>query len=89
MADRIILSVGTKRGLFLLESGRSRGRWKISGPHLKGWAINHAMIDTRGTPRLHAAASSYTYASTTLSSRRSPTTHGPTLTGSADRAAYR
>ena len=67
MPDKIILSVGTKRGLFLLESNRRRARWKITGPHLKGWAIEHAVIDTRSTPRLHVAASSNTYGSTVLS----------------------
>ena len=67
MAKRVIVSVGTKRGLFLLESGRGRNRWKITGPLLKGWSVPYAFIDTRGAPRLHAAASSYTYGATTLS----------------------
>ena len=67
MPDKVILSVGTKRGLFLLESNRGRARWKITGPHLKGWAIEHAVIDTRSTPRLHVAASSNTYGSAVLS----------------------
>jgi len=67
MPKKVILSVGTKRGLFLLESGTGRKRWKVSGPHLKGWTVPYAFIDTRGTPRLHAAASSYTYAANTLS----------------------
>ena len=67
MAKRVILSVGTKRGLFLLESGTGRRRWKITGPLLKGWSVPYAVIDTRGAPRLHAAASSFTYASNTLS----------------------
>jgi hypothetical protein len=67
MAKRVILSVGTKRGLFLLESGSGRKRWKVTGPLLKGWTVPYAVIDTRGAPRLHASASSYTFASTTLS----------------------
>lgn len=67
MAQRVILSVGTKRGLFLLESTRGRARWKLTGPLLKGWTVPYAMIDTRGTPRVHAAASSLTYSTTTLS----------------------
>lgn len=67
MAKKVILSVGTKRGLFLLESGTGRRRWKVTGPLLKGWTVNYAVVDTRGTPRVHAAASSYTYAATTLS----------------------
>lgn len=67
MAKRVILSVGTKRGLFLLESTTGRKRWSVSGPFLKGWSVDHAMIDTRGTPRLHVAASNYAFASTTFS----------------------
>lgn len=68
MADKVVLSVGTKRGLFLMESGSGRQRWKITGPLLKGWPIYHALIDTRGTPRLHVSASSHVYASTAFSS---------------------
>lgn len=67
MAKRVILSVGTKRGLFLLESSTARRRWKVTGPLLKGWQVPHAVIDTRSTPRLHASASSDTYSPTTLS----------------------
>ena len=67
MADKIILSVGTKRGLFLLESGKSRRRWTTRGPFLKGWTVQHAMIDTRGTPRLHVAAESYSFAGNAFS----------------------
>ncbi len=71
MAKRVILSVGTKRGLFLLEAGAARSRWKVTGPLLKGWTIPYAMIDTRGAPRLHVSASSYTYAANTLSANLS------------------
>lgn len=68
MAEKIVLSVGTKRGLFLLESPKRRTKWTIKGPFLKGWAINHAMIDTRSsTPRLHVAATSFTFASSVFS----------------------
>lgn len=67
MARRVVLSVGTKRGLFLLESGAARRQWKITGPLLKGWSVPYAVVDTRGKPRLHAAASSYTFGATTLS----------------------
>lgn len=67
MADRVIVTVGTKRGLFLFESGRGRGRWNVSGPHLKGWAVNHAVIDTRGAPRLYAAAEHFSFGSNIMS----------------------
>ena len=68
MSQRVILSIGTKRGLFLLESGKGRKRWELRGPYLKGWSVPYAMIDTRSsTPRLHASASHMAYGSTTLS----------------------
>ncbi len=61
MARRVILTVGTKRGLFLLESGTGRKRWTVSGPHLKGWSVPYAVLDTRGTPTLHAGASHFAF----------------------------
>ncbi|MEZ4654076.1 MAG: hypothetical protein R3E12_10955 [Candidatus Eisenbacteria bacterium] len=64
MAKKVILSVGTKRGLFLMESGTRRAAWKVSGPFLKGWTVPYAIIDTRGTPRLHVSASHFAYGST-------------------------
>jgi hypothetical protein len=63
MAKRVILSVGTKRGLFLLESSRRRSSWKTSGPFLMGWSVPYAIMDTRGTPKLHASATHYAYGS--------------------------
>ena len=67
MARRVVLTVGTKRGLFLLESGVGRKRWKVTGPLLKGWGVPYAVLDTRGTPRLHAGASHYAFGATTMS----------------------
>jgi len=67
MADKVVVCAGTKRGLFLFEADRRRSSWTSTGPLLKGWQIYHAVIDTRGTPRLHAAAVSNTFAATTAS----------------------
>ncbi len=67
MATRVVLTVGTKRGLFLVESNSRRERWKISGPHLKGWTVHDAVIDTRGKPKLYAAAENFTFASSIFS----------------------
>lgn len=67
MARRVVLSVGTKRGLFLVESGIGRRRWSVRGPYLKGWSVPYAFVDTRGRrARIHASASHFTYGSTTL-----------------------
>ena len=67
MSDRVVLSVGTKRGLFVLESDSKRSSWKMTGPHLKGWAIYHATVDTRKGARIHAAASSDVFGTNTFS----------------------
>jgi hypothetical protein len=64
MSDKVILSVGTKRGLFVLESDAKRDRWKLRGPYLKGWDVYHATVDARQSPRLLAAASSVVFATT-------------------------
>lgn len=61
------MCAGTKRGLFVFESDRSRSTWRLRGPELKGWQIYHAFVDVRGTPRLHVAAVSGTFAATTAS----------------------
>ena len=67
MARRVVLSVGTKQGLFLVESGIGRRRWSVRGPYLKGWSVPYAFVDTRGRrARIHASASHFTYGSTTL-----------------------
>lgn len=71
MADRVVVSVGTKRGLFVFESSAKRGNWKMRGPFLEGWQIYHAVLDTRGTPTLHAAASSDVFAATTFAAKLS------------------
>ncbi len=71
MSDRVVLAVGTKRGLFLFESDRSRRSWKLSGPFLEGWQIYHAVLDTRQSPRLHAGASSDVYGTSTFAARLS------------------
>lgn len=61
MADRVVVCAGTRKGLFLFESDKSRSRWKMREPLLKGWQVYHAVVDTRSTPRLHAAVSSDVY----------------------------
>ncbi len=50
----VVLSVGTKRGLFLLTS-RDRRTWKTEGPFHVGKRVYHAALDLRNGPRLYAA----------------------------------
>ncbi len=53
-AKGVLLSVGTRKGLFLFLSDKSRGKWEMSGPFLPGHDVNHAALDAR-TGRLFAA----------------------------------
>lgn len=43
----LTLLVGTTKGLFLIQGGKSRNGWTVSGPHCDGWPINHAAGDPK------------------------------------------
>ena len=45
MAQKVILLIGTKKGLFLAESTPARDDWNIRGPFCDAWPINHAAYD--------------------------------------------
>ena len=54
MADRVILSIGTRKGLFVAEGGKGRRKFELRGPFGPGVAVYSALFDTRGTPRMYA-----------------------------------
>src|SRR5213079_3193259 len=56
MADRVILCIGTKKGLFVAESPKTRRRFALRGPFGAGVAVYAALTDTRGTPRIYASS---------------------------------
>ena len=56
MANRLILCIGTKKGLFVAEASKTRRRFALRGPFGPGVAVYSALIDTRGTPRLYASS---------------------------------
>jgi photosystem II stability/assembly factor-like uncharacterized protein len=56
MPERVILCIGTKKGLFVAEAPKSRGRFAVRGPFAPGVAVYSALIDTRGRPRLFASS---------------------------------
>ncbi len=47
MADKISLFVGTNKGGFMLSSDRSRTKWDVAGPFLRGYSIFHMAPDLR------------------------------------------
>ena len=56
MAETTLL-VGTRKGLFVLESDADRRDWGIRGPFCEGWPIYHAIHD-RDSGTIFAAAAS-------------------------------
>jgi len=56
MATRVLLSIGTKKGLFVAEAAKSRGRFALRGPFGPGVAVYAGLIDTRATPRIYASS---------------------------------
>lgn len=55
-AGTLLLSVGTRNGLYFLESDDSRQEWAIRGPYLPGLDISHAILDQRDGQTIFAAA---------------------------------
>jgi photosystem II stability/assembly factor-like uncharacterized protein len=56
MADRVLLCIGTKKGLFVAESSKARRKFTLRGPFGPGVAVYAALVDTRGTPRILASS---------------------------------
>jgi photosystem II stability/assembly factor-like uncharacterized protein len=53
------LLVGTRKGLFVLESDGDRRDWKIRGPYCEGWPVYHAVYDPTSGDIYAAAASEW------------------------------
>ena len=56
MAERVILCIGTKKGFFLADAPKNRRRFSLRGPFGPGVAVNAALVDTRGKPRIYASS---------------------------------
>src|SRR3989442_6386814 len=56
MADRVILTIGTKKGVFVADAAKPRGNFALRGPFGPGVPVYSTLIDTRGTPRLYASS---------------------------------
>src|SRR5437762_10760779 len=52
-----LLLVGTRKGVFLLESDADRQKWELRGPYCEGWPVYHAVHD-RDSGAIYAAAAS-------------------------------
>jgi len=56
MSERVIVCVGTRKGLFVAEASKARGRFALRGPFGQGVAVYAALIDRRGATRLYASS---------------------------------
>ncbi|HZN60747.1 MAG TPA: exo-alpha-sialidase [Planctomycetota bacterium] len=58
MPQRLIVCIGTKKGLFVAEGSSPRRRFELRGPFGPGVAVNATLIDTRAAPRIYASSCS-------------------------------
>jgi photosystem II stability/assembly factor-like uncharacterized protein len=56
MSERVIVSIGTKKGHFVAEGSKKRGKFELRGPFGPGVAVYSTLIDTRGPPRIFASS---------------------------------
>jgi hypothetical protein len=56
MSERVVISIGTKKGLFIAEGSKKRGKFALRGPFNPGVAVYSTLIDTRGSPRIYASS---------------------------------
>jgi photosystem II stability/assembly factor-like uncharacterized protein len=54
---RTLLLIGTRKGLFMLESDADRRDWSVRGPFCESWPVYHAVLDA-GSGSIYAAAAS-------------------------------
>jgi photosystem II stability/assembly factor-like uncharacterized protein len=56
VSERVIVCIGTKKGLFIAEAAKTRRSFALRGPFGPGVAVYAALIDTRGAPRIYASS---------------------------------
>ena len=62
--QKIMLLVGTVKGLFFFESDLDRQNWRFHGPTLAGWEVYSILGDRERPGRLYAGASHFVYGPT-------------------------
>ncbi len=86
MASRVVVAVGTKKGLFIFEGGPTARRLDLRGPFFAGFGVSAALIDRRqSTPRVVAAPNSTWFGTTIqvskdLGRKFKPTKSAPAFT---------
>jgi photosystem II stability/assembly factor-like uncharacterized protein len=45
MASKVLVLLGTRKGVFILESDGGRRSWQLRGPYCETWPVNHVVAD--------------------------------------------
>ena len=56
MAKRVILAIGTKKGMFVAEGASNRNKFSLKGPFGPGVAVYSTLIDHRSTPKIYGSS---------------------------------
>lgn len=56
MSERVMLTIGTRKGVFVAEAAKTRRRFTLRGPFGAGVPVYSTLIDTRGAPRIYASS---------------------------------
>lgn len=83
MADRVILTIGTKKGVFVADAEKARRSFTLRGPFGSGVPVYSTLIDTRGTPRLYASSCNPFFGMKVLRSRNMGKSFEETKSGPA------
>ena len=83
MSSRVVLCLGTKKGLFVAEASDARERFALRGPFGEGVAVYSALVDTRGSPRIYASSCNAFFGMKVLHSSDLGATFGETASSPA------
>src|SRR5258708_19339792 len=90
MASRVVVAVGTKKGLFVFAGSPGAKRLELRGPFFGGMPINAALVDRRSkTPKVVAVPSSPWFGTTIQVSKDLGKKFKPTKSSPAFAADHR
>jgi hypothetical protein len=56
MSDRVVLCIGTKKGMFVAEAATARDHFTLRGPFGSGVAVYSSLVDTRKSAKIFASS---------------------------------
>ena len=78
MSERVIMTIGTRKGLFVAEGSKTRRKFELRGPFGQGVAVYSSLVDSRGTPKIYASSCSPFFGMNVLKSTDLGKTFKPT-----------